>query len=269
MYYRDTVLNIIAGEPDFEKRKRKIQEIDQSRVWWSMVRNLFPPFRNARMVVVCALESPMKPLTPMSLEMKPLDTRDLTCSSIVPVAAFPPDRQDAPDTRFFALKTNALFLGGLVANLSFEAELWRHWSLDFPVFYSPYDLFKETRKLRLLAIQPEIRYWLGKAGEGHFFGLHGHVAGFNVAINDHGRYQDPNHALWGLGIGYGYAFNFGKEKRWGLELNIGAGFADYEYDAYRNWENGPKYRSGSDCYWGITRGGISIFYKWYKNRKHR
>lgn len=267
LYYRDTVLTIIADEPDFEKRKHQIQAIDHSRVWWSMVRNVFPPFRNARMVIVCASEPPMP------LGLKPLDAQDLlhrsAQPSIAPVAVFPSDRQESPDTRFFALKTNALFLGGLIANLSFETELWRHWSLDFPVYYSPYNLFKDSRKLRLLAIQPEVRYWLGKAGEGHFFGLHGHVAGFNVAVNDHGRYQDPNHALWGLGIGYGYTFNFGKEKRWGLELNIGAGFADYEYDAYRNWENGPKYRSGSDRYWGITRAGISIFYKWYKNRKHK
>lgn len=146
LYYRDTVLTIIADEPDFEKRKHQIQAIDHSRVWWSMVRNVFPPFRNARMVIVCASEPPMP------LGLKPLDAQDLlhrsAQPSIAPVAVFPSDRQESPDTRFFALKTNALFLGGLIANLSFETELWRHWSLDFPVYYSPYNLFKDSRKLR-------------------------------------------------------------------------------------------------------------------------
>lgn len=267
LYYRDTVLEIIATEPDYVKRKHRIQAIENNRVWTSMIRDIFPIFRNARMVIVCAAEpdvpSAIKAVEMQKPEYRPVYPATVSLAERTNICA------KTPETRFFALKTNAFFLGGLIANLSFETELWRHWSIDFPVYYSPYNLFKETRKLRLLAIQPEMRYWLGKAGEGHFFGLHGHVAGFNIAINDNGRYQDPNRVLWGLGIGYGYTFNFGKEKRWGLELNIGAGFADYKYDAYRNWENGPKYDSGSGCYWGITRAGISIFYKWYyKNRKH-
>lgn len=264
--YRDTVLAIINNESDFVKRKSLIKSLDNSRTWYDMVRNIFPPFRNARMVIVCSSE------LPVFNDVRPIDVSQLTRRHDVPdIVVTSVLQRETPidDTRFFALKTNGIFLGGLIANLSFETELWRHWSLDFPVYYSPYNLFKGSRKLRLLAIQPEVRYWLGKAGEGHFFGLHGHVAGFNVAVNDKGRYQDPNHALWGLGIGYGYTFNFGNKKRWGVELNIGAGFADYKYDAYRNWENGPKFRSGSDCYWGITRAGVSIFYKWYKNRKHK
>ena len=60
------------------------------------------------------------------------------------------------------------------------------------------------------------------------------MAGFNVAINDKARYQDPNHALWGMGLSYGYAFSWGKDNRWGIEFNIGVGFAEYDYDAYRN-----------------------------------
>lgn len=264
---QDTILSILKNEPDFEKRKHQIQSLDHNRTWHNLIQNIFPPFRNARMVIVCSSEPPMK------LNAKPINTLAsltplYTIPSINPLPFFKPEPKNG-DTRFFALKTNGVFLGGLIANVSFETELWRHWSLDFPIYYSPYNLFKESRKLRLLAIQPEVRYWLGKAGEGHFLGLHTHVAGFNVAVNKHGRYQDPNHALWGLGLGYGYSFNFGKEKRWGVELNIGLGFADYKYDAYRNWENGPKYSSGSDCYWGITRAGVSIFYKWHKNRKHK
>lgn len=90
-----------------------------------------------------------------------------------------------------------------------------------------------------------------------------------MAINDHGRYQDPNHALWGMGISYGYAIELGKQKRWAVEFNIGAGFAEYDYDIYRNWENGPKTGSGSDWYWGITRAGISISYKWYVEKGKR
>lgn len=161
-----------------------------------------------------------------------------------------------------------LFAAALTANLGIEVELWRQWSLDIPVWYSPYNI-TSTRKLRLLATQPELRWWTKKAGEGHFFGLHTHVVGFNVAINDHGRYQDPNHALWGLGIGYGYSTTFGKGKRWGLEFNIGVGFAEYEYNIYRNEPNGPLIGKGDGMYWGVTRAGITLSYRFYRPRKGR
>ena len=142
----------------------------------------------------------------------------------------------------------------------------RQWSFDFPIYYSPYDITPE-RKLRLLAIQPEVRWWTKEAGEGHFLGLHTHVAGFNIAINDNGRYQDPNHAAWGIGLSYGYQMALGRKERWAVEFNLGAGFAEYSYDAYRNWENGPRYHSGKGWHWGITRAGISFSYKWFKQRK--
>ena len=170
-----------------------------------------------------------------------------------------------------AVKTNLLFVAALTANLGFEAELWPHWSIDLPVWYSPYDI-TSTRKLRLLAVQPEVRWWPGAVMNGHFIGLHTHVAGFNVAINDKARYQDPNHALWGMGLSYGYAFSWGKDNRWGIEFNIGVGFAEYDYDAYRNRRNGALFKSGSDVYWGVTRAGVNLSYKWSfarRNKKNR
>ena len=166
------------------------------------------------------------------------------------------------------MKTNVLFLAGLVANLGFEAELWERWSIDIPVWYSPYDITSKVR-FRFLATQPELRYWTRKAGEGHFFGLHTHIIGFDVSVNDHGRYQDPDHAVWGMGLSWGYTTHLDKNKRWLLEFNLGAGFAEYDFDVYRNWKNGPKFRSGSDWYWGVTRAGLSVGYKWYKDRKQK
>ena len=170
---------------------------------------------------------------------------------------------------FLAAKTNLLWLAGTVANLGFEAQIADRWSIDVPVYYSPYDI-KPYRKIRVLATQPELRYWFGaQPGEGHFMGLHGHIAGFNVAINDHGRYQDPESPLWGFGLGYGYALNFGKYKHWGLEFNIGVGFANYKYDEFYNLPNGQLRSTGEDWYWGVTRAGITLTYKWWIPRKSK
>lgn len=257
--HRNEVIDIIVIEPDREKRKRKIRSLDGGKTWRKLIQSVFPSLRNSRMVIVCHAGDTILP-TPASL---PKLATDMVFPRTVP--DFYID-QSLNTTRFWAVKTNVLFLAALVANIGVEVELWPRWSLDIPVWYSPYDI-TTTRKVRLLAVQPEVRRWFQKAGKGHFLGLHTHVAGFNVAINDHGRYQDPNHALWGMGISYGYAMNLGAKKRWGLEFNLGAGFAEYDYVAFANKTNGPKLHAGSNWYWGVTRAGISISYKWYKERK--
>ena len=96
--------------------------------------------------------------------------------------------------------------------------------------------------------------------------MHGTLGGYNIAINDHGRYQDPDSPAWGFGLGYGYALNFGLDKRWGLEFNLGVGFVNYKYDVYYNRENGQKFDSGQGWWWGPTRAGITLTYKWWLPR---
>lgn len=254
---KDAVLRILGEEKDNQRRKQLIQGLDGGRTWHRIIRDVFPPFRNARLVIVCYTNPLLKP----DLMEMPLPNRT---PALPALAALPPPA--VVGRRVVALKTNALFVAALTANLGVEVELFPRWSLDVPVWYSPYDI-TPTRRLRLLATQPELRWWLRAVAEGHFFGLHTHVVGFNVSINDRGRYQDPNHALWGMGLSYGYAFSLGKAERWGVELTVGAGFAEYSYDSYRNWENGPLFDSGSGHYWGITRAGINLSYKWFVPRK--
>lgn len=140
-------------------------------------------------------------------------------------------------------------------------QLHRHWSLDIPVYYSPYDI-TPTRKIRLLSSQPELRYWFKEAMRGLYVGAHATVSGFNVAVSDRARYQDPEHALWGVGVGLGWATHLDRKRHWGLELNIGAGMARYKYDEFRNVPNGSLVREGSGTWWGPTRAGITISYQW-------
>lgn len=174
-----------------------------------------------------------------------------------------------PRRRFFAIKTNLLGDAMLCANLGIEIELWPRWSLDIPVWYSPYDITRRWR-IRLLAVQPEVRYWLKNAGEGHYFGVHASVIGFNVSFNGDYRYQDPNHAAAGGGLGYGYAFHLDKSHRWSMEAQIGVGFITYKWDRYLNTgRNGEYLAQGKGTYWGITRAGITLAYKFYRDRKER
>ncbi len=271
---RHEILAIIDEEPKLVKyhypnrlvdhRIVKLKQLDDYQVWWQLYHLFFKHMRNAYVVVVTYKDNwRVTPVYKSTASLiQPMETDCPNLCQMQPITPEP------PQTRFFAVKTNLLFAAALCANLGVEVELWPKWSLDIPVWYSPYDI-TATRKLRLLATQPEIRWWLKKAGQGHFFGLHTHIAGFNIAINDNGRYQDPNHALWGLGLSYGFATHLDKAKHWGLEFNIGAGFAEYDYDVYDNRPNGQKLNSKSAVYFGITRAGVTLSYKLYKQRKNR
>ena len=115
-------------------------------------------------------------------------------------------------------------------------------------------------------MQPELRYWFDKAFSNHFIGLHTHVAWFNtadfifIAFDEKKRYQDSdNKPLWGFGASYGYNLNI--SKHFDLEFTLGLGYAKIYYDTYYNVKNGAKFASDTRNYWGITRLGLSVSYK--------
>lgn len=159
--------------------------------------------------------------------------------------------------RYIALKTNMPFLAVAVQNLALEVELHKHISLDLPVMWSIGDI-ERKHGLRTFALQPEGRWWLKSVGTGHFFGLHAHAAWFNLKWNDN-RYQTGKRPLLGAGISYGYKLPL--SAHWGAEFNIGAGYANMKYDTFYNIENGAQLNTRVRHYWGITRAGISLVYR--------
>ena len=276
---RDEVLRIIDSEHTLidypggrhiDSRIPKLQKLSGGKTWQILLKKYFGRMRNAYAVFVTYKHQLPEPEPITEPEPEPIVVPEPEPEPVVvpepePVVVPEPEPTlviPVLETRFIAAKTNLLVGAATVANLGFEIELGRKWSLDVPVYYSPYNI-TPTRKCRILATQPEVRFWPAKAGSGHFIGLHGTVGFFNIAINDHGRYQDPDSPAWGCGLGYGYALNFGANKNWGLEFNIGLGVVKYKYDVYYNRENGQKFDFGEGWWWGPTRAGITLTYKWW------
>ncbi len=267
--YGSVVLSFLdeTADIDVDTRERRLKSLDGGAPYASMREHVLPYLRRASVLVdydTRRLRTRLDNPGPAYPDIRPL--------SAAPVfAPIPVDNPmlAAPRQRFFALKTNLLWDAALCANLGFELELWPHWSLDVPVWYSPYDITRRWR-IRLLATQPEVRYWLRDAGSGHYFGVHTSVIGFNISFAGDYRYQDPNHAAFGLGIGYGFAFHLDKAHRWSMEAQIGAGYLSYKWIKYHNTgRNGAEVSHGGGKYWGITRGGLAISYKFYCQRKER
>ena len=155
------------------------------------------------------------------------------------------------------LKTNLPFYALVVPNLAVEVRLADQWSLDIPVYYSPYTVARNYR-YRVFALQPSARYWLKPGMKGHFFGVHLLGGMFNISVDERNRYQDTD-GMWGAGLDYGYALKF--SKHWGMEFNIGVGYIWTRYDTFYNVENGISWDTSIANYLGITRLGISLIYK--------
>jgi len=263
--HKERVLEIWSRQPDIRKRKREIMAIDNGVTWEYLIDKMFRPARNARMVIVCAAKDSTVayhryyiPQPKLSLDIPITDSIPLHIRPIAPIYR----------GRFVAIKTNLAALGLLVANLGVEFSFGHGFSLDLPFYYSPYDITSKFR-VRVLGTQPELRYWLSRdwPGEGHFVGLNGTVAGFDVSFPHTDRFQDPERALWGLGLSYGYAMNFGTGRHWGLEFNIGAGYMNYHLDTFDNVHNGRLMHTGKKSYWGITRVGVSLTYKFWGRKQ--
>lgn len=161
----------------------------------------------------------------------------------------------------WAVKTNVAYLAATVANLGVEYSFGRHYSVDLPVIYSPYTVARDYR-LRFLAIQPEFRYWLGTPMKGHFFGAHLNIGAFNISVDKKNRYQSPD-GFYGVGLSYGYALPFA--RHWGAEFTVGAGYVHTKYDTYYNIPNGARYEKGTPYnYWGLTKVGVNLVYRFGK-----
>jgi len=159
----------------------------------------------------------------------------------------------ATDNAPVALKTNLLYDALLNANLGIELRLAPKWSLDVSGNYNGWSL-SHGRQWKHWMIQPEARYWTGKAMKGTF--LAGHLLGgeFNTTLNGARRQG------WaaGLGIGIGHAWHFG--EHWGLEAEIAAGYARYAYDKYPCAACGRKIAHRNRNYVGPTKASLSLVY---------
>ena len=267
--YSQVVLSFIDSTADLDPQVRewRLKHLDGGRPYASMHTHVLPYLRRATVELDYGIYRLLRrPEGVAAPAIVPMAWQPAPPATLLPALAVAPS---APKNRFFALKTNLLGDALLCANLGFEFELWPRWSIDVPVWYSPYDITQRWR-IRLLAIQPELRYWPKEAGRGHYFGLHTSVVGFNVSFNGPYRYQDPNYAAFGLGVGYGYAFHLDKAHRWGLEAQVGAGYISYRWIKYHNTgRNGAEVSRGHGTYWGITRLGVTLSYKFYAVRKGR
>ncbi|MDR0333656.1 MAG: DUF3575 domain-containing protein [Dysgonamonadaceae bacterium] len=162
----------------------------------------------------------------------------------------------------WGIKTNLLYDATATFNLGVEFRTGARTSLDIPFSYNPFT-FSDNRKWKHFLVQPEFRLWTRETFDGHFFGLHGHYAIYNVGnlpkpfspyIQEH-RFQGW---LTGAGLSYGYRWNF--NHRWAMEATVGVGYAYLSYDKFECGNCGELLSSDTKNYFGPTKAGLSLIY---------
>lgn len=171
-------------------------------------------------------------------------------------AQFTPTKIETPS---FAIKSNLLYDATASMNLGVEFKLSNKWTLEVPVSYNPWT-FSDNKKWKHVLVQPEARWWLCEAFNGHFLGLHGHYASYNVGNVDIGSLKDYRYEGWlaGAGVSYGYQFYLG--RRFNLELALGVGYAYIKYDKYKCATCGDFVKSDHKNYFGPTKAAITLVY---------
>lgn len=163
-----------------------------------------------------------------------------------------------------AIKNNLLYDATVTPNLALEIAMSRKMTLEMAAGLNFFD-FSNNKKIKHFLVQPELRWWTCDVFNGHFFGLHGHGAQFNVGGWDipvgrldtfrDNRYQGY---LYGGGLSYGYQWLL--RPRWNLEASIGGGYARIHYEKYPCTTCGTKLDEGHTNYLGVTKAAVSLIY---------
>lgn len=159
-----------------------------------------------------------------------------------------------------ALKNNLLMDGMASPNLAVEFKMGARTTLEIPASLNLWT-FGDNKKFKHVAVQPEFRWWLCAPFTGHFFGIHGHYARYNVggigpfSTIKHNRYEGW---LAGAGVSYGYSWILG--PRWSIEATAGVGYAYMDYDKYPCGKCEPASGHKTKHYFGPTRLAVSIIF---------
>lgn len=164
-----------------------------------------------------------------------------------------------------AVKTNFAYWGAAGSpNAALEFSMGKKTTLELGGGLNFWE-FNDNKRAKHWLAQPELRYWFCESFNGHFIGLHGHGAQFNIGgwdipVGRLKKFKDSRYEgyLYGAGLSYGYQWVL--SPRWNFELSLGGGYARVHYSKYPCATCGTKQGEGDYNYWGITKGAVSLIY---------
>lgn len=267
---REEVLRIIRQDINSGTKKWRLAQVADGTSWHYIEKNILRHLSSAETDITILVEKEKPQDEPASYAMPELESGQQTeiVEQVSDTLASERPSETVSSVDFegcplLALKTNlAAYVFG-VANLAVEVPFAQKFSLDVPVYYSPYTLARNYQ-FRILGFEPELKYWFNRPFKGHSIGLHGVAVMYNIAFNSRDRFQNTNgdDFVYGGGISYGYTMRL--KKNWHIEFTAGLGYLHLDHDVFRNVDNGALYDNRKFHYWGPTKLGINIIYLFNK-----
>ena len=302
MLYRDEVLDVLDNTPVWifdEKnqvvggRKQRLMDLRGGEPYRYMLREFFPDLRSSVVVTLYfrseeTPESTQPPAVapPPAPEpgLKPAEN-DEPQPATVPDTAAAPERTDeageaipaligkaSPEAKGWTprlvVKTNAVGWAMAISNVAVEIDLSQRLSLNIPVYYSAWNYFSGTTKFRILAAQPELRYWPTRDRR-FFAGVHFGVASYNLALGGKWRIRDHDGTTPALGggVSVGYRMPLGRNDRWNVEFSLGAGAYRLHYDKFHNEPGGAYSSTVRKTFFGVDNAAVSFSYTFDLKKK--
>ena len=162
------------------------------------------------------------------------------------------------------VKTNVLMDLTKTINLGAEIGLTPNTTLDLYANYNPWEQ-NNYKMFKMLAFQPEYRYWLCESFDGHFVGVHAHggiyqAAGIDMPFGLWKDLEDYRYKGYFYGAGLSYGYQWVISKHWNVEFNVGVGYIRVRYEKYPCIECGDKVDEGYKNYFGPTKTSVSLIF---------
>ncbi|MCD8071819.1 MAG: DUF3575 domain-containing protein [Alistipes sp.] len=159
-------------------------------------------------------------------------------------------------------------------NLSIEGAPSYKVSLDFQGSYNGWKHLGSAdtnRKFRHWIVQPEVRFWIYEAFDGHFLGIHPFYGKYNISniklpLGIFKELDDHIYQGYGTGLGFSYGYQWYMGHHWNLEFEFGFGYAYLNYNKYDSEKCSPCLGRHHKHYFGPTKIGVSIVYL-FRNKK--
>lgn len=153
-----------------------------------------------------------------------------------------------------ALKTNALEYLALSPNLTLEARMSRHISIQLGVAANPIAKPIADYKLTNFRVEPEVRYWFNRPMARHFVALSMTAGMYSFRFKDQFYMGD----IYAAGVSYGYALVL--SRHWNMEMEIGVGLGSTKGYDYKGLDNRPPKPNYTKLIPVPIRCGLSFAY---------
>lgn len=168
-----------------------------------------------------------------------------------------------------ALKTNLVHDVTATVNLAAEMKVAPKWTVELSGDLNAWT-FNDNKKWKHWKLQPEARYWLCEAFNGHFLGAHllGGIynmgnwdTGFSFLGTDFGQLKDYRYEGWMVGAGVAYGYHWMLGRHWSIEVEIGLGYVFSQADKYECPRCGDQLENDEPHHYvGSTKVAVNLIY---------